>query len=245
MNFIVVIPARYSSKRFPGKPLADISGIPMVIRTYLQCIKAVSPDLVYVATDDDRIKNICDQWNIKVIITSKDCLTGTDRIAEVASIISTDFYINIQGDEPIFNPDDISLIIKAAYQFPGAVINGYSEIINEADYFNYGIPKVVFDEDCNLLYMSRAPIPANKDSKFVRSWRQICAYSYPQQALKLFNEAKQKKPLELMEDIEMLRFLELGVNIKMVKMSNQSISVDKPADIQSVESIIQNFKELK
>ena len=107
MKYIVVIPARYKSKRLPGKPLAKIGGLPMIVRTYNQCAKVVSKDKIVVATDNLKIKNVCDEYNIKSIITSNKCLTGTDRVAEAAQKIRSKIYINVQGDEPTINPEDI------------------------------------------------------------------------------------------------------------------------------------------
>jgi 3-deoxy-manno-octulosonate cytidylyltransferase (CMP-KDO synthetase) len=112
MSFLIVIPSRYQSTRLPGKPLIDICGIPMVVRTYKQCIKVVDPDLVVVATDDARIQMVCEANGIKTIMTSDKCLTGTDRVAEVALQIEVNTYINVQGDEPIFNPEDLKLLIN-------------------------------------------------------------------------------------------------------------------------------------
>ena len=114
IDYLIIIPARYSSKRLPGKPLIDIKGIPMIIRTYNQCKKAVSASKIIVATDDKRIQKICFKNRINSIMTSKKCLTGTDRIAEVARKIKKSFYINVQGDEPICNPRDIKNIVNFA-----------------------------------------------------------------------------------------------------------------------------------
>ena len=106
MKYIVVIPARYKSSRFQGKPLINLDGIPMIIRTYRQCLKVVPAKLIYVATDNQRIKKICLKENINVIMTSSKCLTGTDRVAEVAKKIKANYYVNIQGDEPLFFPNE-------------------------------------------------------------------------------------------------------------------------------------------
>ena len=165
MNFILVIPARYNSGRFPGKPLADINGLPMIIRTYNQCKKAVDAKKIYVATDDLRIKRLCEKENINVVMTSKKCLTGTDRIAEVSKKIKSDVYINVQGDEPVFNPKDIKNLIKKAKKYPNEIINGYTKIKKEKTFRSGNIPKVVFRKDGRLLYMSRAPIPTTKKKK--------------------------------------------------------------------------------
>ena len=128
MKYIVVIPARYKSKRLPGKPLAKIGGLPMIVRTYNQCKKVVKKDQIIVATDSIKIKKVCDEYKINSLITSSKCLTGTDRVAEVAKKINCSFYINVQGDEPFFNPYDLNTLINVAKKRPNEIINGYAEI---------------------------------------------------------------------------------------------------------------------
>ena len=243
MKYIVVIPARFKSKRLPGKPLANIGGLPMIVRTYNQCKKVVSKNKIIVATDSLKIKNVCNEYNIKSIITSNKCLTGTDRVAEVAKKIKCNFYINVQGDEPFFNPNDLKILIKEAEKKPNEVINGYTEIKNKKLFFSSSIPKVVFDKNGYLLYMSRGPIPSNKALEFRKAWRQVCAYSFPRKALIDFTKTKNKTPIELLEDIEILRFLENGYKVKMIKMSNKSLAVDNNEDLEKAK-IYLKYKKL-
>lgn len=235
MKFLVVIPARYKSKRLPGKPLIDIGGLPMIVRTYNQCKKVVSEDKIIVATDSVKIKKVCDQYNINSIITSNKCLTGTDRVAEVAKKIDCNFYINVQGDEPFFNPLDLKKLINEAINNPKQIINGYTEINDKKLFFNPSIPKLVFDKNRYLLYMSRGPIPSNKKYNFEKGWRQICAYSFPKKMLNIFAKTKTKTPIESIEDIEILRFLEMGFKVKMIKMSNKSLAVDNEDDLKQAK----------
>ena len=178
MKFIVVIPARYKSKRLPGKPLANIGGLPMIVRTYNQCKKVVKKNQIIVATDSVKIKKVCDVYKINSLITSSKCLTGTDRVAEVAKKINCSFYINVQGDEPFFNPYDLKTLINVAKKRPNEIINGYAEIKDKKLFFSPSIPKLVFDKNGYLLYMSRGLIPSNKKFEFKKAWRQICAYSF-------------------------------------------------------------------
>ena len=240
INFVIVIPARYASGRFPGKPLVDINGLPMIIRTYNQCLKATNKKKIFVATDDLRIKDLCQSKNINVVMTSKKCLTGTDRIADFAKKIKADVYINVQGDEPIFNPLDIKNLIKETKKYPNDIINGYTKIKDEKQFRSGNVPKVVFRKDGRLLYMSRSPIPATKKQKFISAWRQVCAYALPKKALKKFSHNKKKAPLEKIEDIEILRFLELGLEVRMLKMSNMSIPVDVKSDLEKVKKFLKN-----
>ena len=242
MKYIVVIPARYKSERLPGKPLANIGGLPMIVRTYNQCAKVVNREKIIVATDNNKIKRVCDQYNIKSMITSSKCLTGTDRVAEVAKKINCPIYINVQGDEPFFNPDDLRKLIEEAIKHPNEIINGYTEIKDKELFFNSSIPKLVFDDNSYLLYMSRAPIPANKKYDFQKGWRQVCAYSFPKKKLISFSKKQKKTKIEFFEDIEILRFLELGYKVKMIKMSNKSLSVDTENDIDKAE-IYLKFKK--
>jgi len=236
-NFIIVIPARYNSSRLPGKPLKDICGKPMLLRTFDICASVVSDKKIYVATDDKRIIDLCKKNNINYLLTSKRCLTGTDRIAEVSKKIKKNFYINLQGDEPLFNPLDLKKLIDYAKKNPLDIINGYCSINSKDDYLNSNIPKVVFDKKKYLMYMSRAPIPANKKKSFRFAWRQVCAYSLPYKALNFFYKNKKKTILESQEDCELVRFLENGFKIKMISMSSKSISVDTSHDLKKVINI--------
>ena len=243
MKYIVVIPARYKSKRLPGKPLAKIGTLPMIVRTYNQCKKVVTKDKIIVATDSLKIKKVCDEYKIKSLITSNKCLTGTDRVAEVAKKIKCSFYINVQGDEPFFNPNDLKILIKQAERKPNEIINGYTEIKSKKLFFSSSIPKVVFDNKSYLLYMSRGPIPSNKALKFKKAWRQVCAYSFPRKALLDFAKTKNKTTIESFEDIEILRFLEQGYKVKMIKMSNESLAVDNKEDLKKAK-IYLKYKKL-
>lgn len=234
----IVIPARYRSGRLPGKPLIMIAGVPMIERTYRQCEKAFPAEDIYVATDDERIAVHCRSVGIKVIMTSPDCLTGTDRVAEAAAQIDADIFINVQGDEPLFNPDDITAFVTAAKGHQDAVLNGYGEITDEALFRSTSMPKVVFDQNEKLLYMSRAAIPTSKRNEFKVAWRQVCIYAFPRAALERFASQREKTPLEAVEDIEILRFVEMGIPVQMVKVSSDSIPVDNPEDVALVEQAL-------
>ena len=237
-DFLLVIPARYKSKRLPGKPLINIKGIPMIIRTYNQCKKVVHHSKILVATDDKKILNLCKKNNINVMMTSNKCLTGTDRVAEVAKKIKKKFYINVQGDEPICNPSDIKKIIRTAQKYPNKVINGFTEIKDKKMFNSPHVPKVIFRKDGNLIYMSRAQIPSNKKKTFTRAWRQVCIYSFPYKSLKTFSNLKKKTILEKIEDLEMNRFIEIGHEVKMIELSNRSVAVDTRSDLKKVIKLI-------
>ena len=238
MNYIVVIPARYKSSRLEGKPLIDLNGIPMIIRTYRQCLKAVPSNLIYVATDHDLVKKTCSKEGVQVVMTSSNCLTGTDRVAEVSEKIYAETYVNVQGDEPLFNPDDLKLLLKEIKKYPNDIITGYCEIDNELMHKDIHVPKVVIRPDGRLLYASRAPIPSNKLNTFQKGWRQVCAYAFPKAVLKIFSSVKKKTELEEIEDIEYLRFLELGLEVRTLRMSKKSLAVDTPEDVILAKKMI-------
>jgi 3-deoxy-manno-octulosonate cytidylyltransferase (CMP-KDO synthetase) len=238
-SYAVIIPARYTSSRLPGKPLVDLLGVPMVVRTYRQVIKAVAPDLVYVATENPDIKAVCESFGIRVLMTTDQCLTGTDRIAECArQLPGVSTFINVQGDEPVFEPNDVKAVIEAALAYPEDVINGYCAIDHSHHFVSGTIPKVVFRPDGRLLYMSRAAIPTTKTHQFKFAHRQVCCYAFPLRALEAFSGHGVKTELEEVEDIEILRFLELGYEVRMIPLSSRSIAVDVPEDIPEVEAAI-------
>jgi len=233
-SYVVVIPARLASTRLPNKPLIDIAGKSLIERTWGQVIKAVAKEKVFVLTDDELIISHCQARGIQAVMTSKNCLTGTDRVAEFANKHHFDYYINVQGDEPLMNPNDINDVISALDEVEEEILNGYTAIDNEADYRSLTIPKVIFRPDGRLLYMSRGAIPNNKKDKFIKAYKQVCIYAYPKKALLEFASETKKTELEDIEDIEILRFLELGYDVKMIKLSNNSIAVDVPEDIEKV-----------
>lgn len=237
-DFVIIIPARYSSSRFPGKPLADIKGKTMINRVWEKCITAAAQDKVYIATDDHRIQNHCLEKGMNVVMTPKECLTGTDRIAEVSSQIEATFYINVQGDEPLIDPSDISKVINSYYSDPDKTHCAMTIIRSDDEFRSTNIPKVVTDFNNNLLYISRSAIPSNKEDSFITSMKQVCIYAFPKKYLKIFYNQKKKTPIEAIEDIEYLRFLELGYRIKTLKMSSKSIAVDTKKDLKKVKKII-------
>jgi len=210
----------------------------MIVWTYNQCAKICPAERIYVATDDHRIRETCIEYNIRVIMTSSDCLTGTDRVAECALKIDADVFINVQGDEPVFNPNDIKILIESIEHFPAEVLNGYCEIKEEVLFRSSSVPKVVLRPDGKLLYMSRAAIPTTKQHGYVSAWRQVCAYVFPRAALIAFSAITRKTQLEQIEDIEILRFLEMGWDVRMIKLSSSSVSVDSPEDIVRAEAAI-------
>jgi len=243
MKSVVIIPARYKSSRFPGKPLVNLLGKPMVLWVAELSAKAVGQENVYIATDDKRISKVVVDAGFNAIMTSDKCFTGTDRLAEAAKQISADIYINVQGDEPLVNPKDIVNIIKAKELYYNEIINGYCSISSEEDPNNVNIPKVIFTEDNSLVYMSRQAIPGFKDNSQAPSqyYKQVCIYAFTADELKSYADYGRKSTLEASEDIEIIRFLEWGKKIRMVETSPGSLAVDAQEDVAKVEQGLKNI----
>ncbi len=238
MDYLVVIPARYQSSRFPGKPLADIHGKSMIRYVWEKCVEAASADVVLIATDDNRIVDHCKRHDMQVELTSNTCLTGTDRLYEVAQNRKAHVYINVQGDEPLVSSADIKTVIQASQQTPGLTFNAMCSIKNENEFRSLNVPKVVTRLDGRLLYMSRAPIPNNKTNDFKWGKKQVCIIAFPRDVLLEFGSYSKKSPLETVEDLEMLRLLEIGHEVQMINVSSSSIAVDTPEDLDRVRELV-------
>jgi len=237
MNVTCIIPARYNSSRFPGKPLADINGIPMIKMVWDRCFDFFrDTKQIIVATDSHKIADVCKNYDIQYAITSESCKTGTDRVAEVALSLEGERFINVQGDEPVISPYDIEKVVQSSIKYE--VCCGMCPIKSEQDFRSPNIPKVVFSKNNKLLYASRCAMPTNKSLEFVESYKQVCIYGYSRQALYDFVQEKHKSPLEEIEDIEILRLLEIGYDVHMVEVSDSSISVDVPEDIEKVKNVL-------
>jgi len=202
--------------------------------------EAVGAENVFIATDDERIAYIVKAAGYQAIMTASDALTGTDRIAEAASHIEADIYVNVQGDEPLVDPDDITKIINAKKQTPEQIINGFSWIGEHEDVNNKNIPKVITNENNQMIYMSRNPLPGFKDIKHepVHYKKQVCIYAFTLQELKAFKDFGRKSELERYEDIEILRFLELDKRVRLIETKPGSLAVDSPEDVAKVEEAL-------
>lgn len=238
MRTIGVIPARYKSSRFPGKPLADICGKPMIWWVYNQAKKVKELDEIYVATDDERILNKCNELNMNVIMTSSDAATGTDRVAEAAKSIEGDLFINIQGDEPIIEPEMIRQTIRLFDDESVYFGTLKKEITDPALISSVNTVKVVTDCNSDAMYFSRSVIPSNiKDGVMARVYRHVGIYAYTKDFLEKLHNMPQTE-LELGEAIEPLRALQNGYKIRVGETQYDSIGVDTPEHIAEVEQII-------
>ena len=244
-KIVILIPARLKSKRFPEKPIKKILGVPMIIRVAEICKKVLKKENIYIATDSKKISTLVKKNNFNYVLTSKRCLTGTDRVAEAASKISGEIFINVQGDEPLIKPEDIKKIIKAKLKNKNKVICGFTRIKQKKDAYSNSIPKVVMNEKNELIYISRSLVPGSK-KKVKDYFKQVCIYAFNSSELRSFKKFKRKSKLEFIEDIELLRFFELNKKILMVKTTEDSIAVDYPRDIKKVEKkIIYNDKRIR
>ena len=204
------------------------------------CAEALPAQCVYIATEDFQIKEVVEKAGFNVVMTSNKCLTGTDRIAEAATQIEADIYVNVQGDEPILNPVDILAIIETKKMHPNEVINGYSKIGDNEDPESVNIPKVIFNESQQMVYISRNLLPGTKTKEFVPPsyYKQVCIYAFSKKELNDYAEFGRKGTLELYEDIEILRFLDIGIKIRVVETKSASLAVDVPEDVIKVEEEI-------
>lgn len=240
MKIIGVIPARYKSSRFEGKPLADICGKPMIWWVYHQTLKVKEFDAVYVATDDARIKDACDKFNINVVMTSEEHQTGTDRIGEVAGKIKADLYVNIQGDEPLIEPETIKEAIKPFYGNPELEVSNLMTVIHDpVDVVNFTVPKVITNKDGIGIYLTRSAAPYPKGRIDYSYYKQVCVYGFKPDALEFYCNSPRGK-VESIEDIEILRFIESGYKVQFIEVISDTVAVDTPNDLEKVRAIMKS-----
>lgn len=237
MKIIGVIPARYESSRFPGKPLALINGKPMVWWVYHQAMKVPEIDEVYVATDDERIMECCAEHGMKAMMTSNSHRTGADRVAEVASKTDGDIYLNIQGDEPLIDPEEIRQVIKMQDDPEVEYAALCQKITDPSEYENPNVVKAVRDLKGNALYLTRCAAPYNFQ-KATEGWHLVGLYSYRRQFLIDFLSWGQSN-LEIAENgIECNRALEHGRDLRLQETNFSSFGVDLVEQIAEVEKIM-------
>lgn len=235
MKTLGVIASRYASTRFPGKALADIGGKPMVWWTYRQAKMSKKLDQLIVATDDMRIKEECEKYEIDVIMTSKDHKTTASRMLEVSGKIEADFYITINGDEPMIDPQAIDAAILKT--IPGDIEYGTNTISifdDPVDVMDPSNIKVVFNEKLEALYMSRFPIPYPYGTLDYQYYKHIGVIGYNKKMLEFYRDSFPGK-LERVEGIDTLRFIDYGKKLQFVIADiEKSLSVDTPKDLEKV-----------
>lgn len=239
-NIVAVIPARYQSARFPGKPLAMIAGKTMIQRVYEQVKKASGINKVVVATDDERIYNTVKQFHGEAVMTGC-CNCGTERVYEAIKNLSCEIVVNVQGDEPLIKPEMINELIANFEDGDVVMATLCKEITAADDIGNPNIVKVIRDKNDNAMYFSRYSIPFNRDGRNdIRYFKHIGIYAYKKDLLKKY-VGMEKTTLEKAENLEQLRILESGYKIKVKETIYDSIGVDTPEDILKVETEIENI----
>mgnify|MGYP003953992439 FL=1 len=239
-----IIPARYKSSRYPGKPLVKLLGKPMIIWVAELTAKALGKENVYVATEDIRIFNVVEDYGFNCKMTPDHLLTGTDRVAYAAKSINADIYLNIQGDEPTIDPNIIIKVLNYKIQYPNFIINSMTKLNKNEDPNNINIPKVIVNKDNDMVYMSRMAIPGHKNLNNLPKFylKQVCIYAFSKNELERFAMVSEKGSLESFEDIEILRFLDLRLPVKMIEVDGDIYAVDRPEDVIVVESVLKNKK---
>lgn len=239
MKYIVVIPARLNSSRLPNKLLLKIKGKTILEHVYDIALKAVPRKNIVIATPDQKILDLCRSIKARYVKTSHQCKTGTDRVCEVSKKIKCDYYINIQADEIFLDKNSILKIINYLKKNKNVnVVNCYNEIKNIEEFRDTSIIKVIFNSFQELLYMSRAGIPGSKKKLFKKGYKQVCVYGFSLHALRVF-ESKRKTFFEEIEDIEILRFLEKGLKVNMIKVSGSEVSIDTLRDYKIAKKILE------
>jgi 3-deoxy-manno-octulosonate cytidylyltransferase (CMP-KDO synthetase) len=249
-QFAAIIPARYASTRFPGKPLVKLGNKTMIQRVYEQAKKAV--DLVYVATDDERIIRAVRDFKGMAVMTSADHFSGTDRCAEAVDTIiretgkKIDVVLNIQGDEPFISPDQINLLKSCFNDQKVQIATLIRKTEPGEDVFNPNQVKVILDTEGNAIYFSRAAIPFHRGiepsewSKENVFLKHLGLYAYTTEALKKITTLP-RSPLEIAESLEQNRWLENGFKIRTAATDRESISIDTPDDLERALSHLNDF----
>ncbi|HQN68026.1 MAG TPA: 3-deoxy-manno-octulosonate cytidylyltransferase [Smithellaceae bacterium] len=245
-DIVCIIPSRYESSRFPGKPLADLCGKPMIQHVYERVARAAAVPYVAVATDDQRIFDAVRKFGGNAVMTAATHRSGTDRIAEaVRSLhLSADaIVVNIQGDQPIFEPVQVDEVIAPLVADPAATMSTLIyKIVRPEEISHPHAVKVVFDAECNALYFSRSTIPFVRDKKLTADYyKHHGIYAYRLDFLDVFTRLPEGR-LEKLEALEQLRALEYGYKIKVVITPHDSVEVDNEQELDRVRRILQGME---
>lgn len=245
----VVIPARYGSSRFPGKPLVDLGGKPMIQHVYERAVACRAVSEVLVATDDERIKQVVEHFGGRAVLVTGDYRTGTDRVAAVARMFNRDYFLNLQGDEIPLNPDLLTDLI-VPFLGSGASMGTLKRVMDTTeDLLNPAVVKVVTDAKGEALYFSRAPIPFVRDDATKQvvgglHYIHLGLYIYSKETLLRFASLPTSR-VEDAEKLEQLRALEQGIRIRVWETTHASLRVDRPEDVPGVSERLQEFEAVK
>jgi len=243
-----VIPARYGSTRYPGKPMVMIAGKPMIVRTYLQAKKAKTLDRIVVATDDERIRKAILDVGGEVAMTASEIPNGTERCnaAQLQLKEKYDIVVNIQGDEPLLEPEIIDEVVVALKNSPDAVYSTACTPLKHEEVAMRGRVKCITDVNGYAIYFSRGVLPHNKDGTVKADFEyklHLGLQCYDAEFLKIYGKLP-STPLQLQEDLEQLKCLENGYKIKVIMVDHCAHGVDNPEDVPSVEKIIKENPHL-
>jgi 3-deoxy-manno-octulosonate cytidylyltransferase (CMP-KDO synthetase) len=255
MKAAVIIPSRYASTRFDGKPLVPINGRPMIRHVYENAKLASLPDTVIVATDDERIYDAVVGFGGNAVMTGTQHRSGTDRISEAAAALNCDIIVNVQGDEPLIRPEMIDAVIELLSDSRADIGTLKKRITAPAEVFDPNIVKVVADREGFAMYFSRAPIPYYRDLAIItkegftfKTWSegQMCCYKHIgiygyRKDILMRMAALKDSPLERAESLEQLRAMDNGIKIKVGETHHETIGVDCPADIEKVEKWLNTY----
>jgi 3-deoxy-manno-octulosonate cytidylyltransferase (CMP-KDO synthetase) len=245
MKIIGVIPARYSSSRLPGKPLADICGKPMIWWVYNRVSKVKELENVYIATDDKRIVDVCNKYDMNVVLTSEKHATHLDRLSEFAEIVKADFYINVNGDEPLIEESCIRDLLPVDIDPESDyAANGMMIVDNPVDAIDTSKGKIVTDTNGYGMYVSRYPIPYPKGSSDYKIKKFVGVQCFTKKALAFCGKTP-RGPIERIEDCDEFRFLENGYKLKFIMTHSTAFAVDTQKDLDRVRTIIEQTLKKK
>jgi len=237
MQCVIVIPARMGASRFPGKPLVELAGKPMIQWVADAATASNVAQRVVIATPDEEIATRCEDLGIEAVLTSPDHITGTDRVAEVALEIDADVYVNVQGDEPLIRPESIRSCAEPLIKNGDLQMSSvYSECL-PSEYENAAVVKVVTDAAGFALYFSRFPIPFARNERVILVKKHVGLYAYRREVLRRFAHWE-ASPLEAAESLEQLRFMHNGVRIFMAPGAGTELAVDTPEDALRVDALL-------
>lgn len=239
MKIACIIPSRYASTRLPGKPLRMIAGETLVNRVYERAVLAKLPDIVIVATDNEKIESEVKSFGGRVMMTSPDHPTGTDRLAEVAaSLPDYDIVVNVQGDEPFINPDVIDSLAKMLAERDDLDMTTVAAPLKEDEYDDPSAVKVVVNQKGEALYFSRSLIPYPRNEFSVPPLKHVGIYAYRRDFLLAYAGMKQT-PLEKTESLEQLRALEMGYKIGVIRIDSEDIGIDTEEDLKKANRLFE------
>jgi 3-deoxy-manno-octulosonate cytidylyltransferase (CMP-KDO synthetase) len=248
MKAIGIIPARYGSTRFPGKPLADILGKPMIQHVWERASRTKTLKKVIIATDDERIIEKAKEFGAEAVLTSPSLSSGTERVAEAVRDLDVDIVANIQGDEPLIEPKAIDEAVKSLINDPKIPMATLAyQTTKKEEIEDPNVVKVVFNKDNFALYFSRSPIPFSKiqdPGSRLQAYKHLGLYIYRKEFLAKLVQLE-PSPLESIEGLEQLRVLENGYRIKVVETKYDSVGVDTPEDLEKVKAHLRSSKGVR